>query len=173
MVHLTTPRTSCTRLVHCMQRQSSIESSGMMARHVPDFEVERAVDAVLLCSKDGGKMLSHDAALSALPETPWPLQISRRKWLLSGTPLVAKKAASWGNHTVFPCGELHRRVAPRPGRRRYFKCMFQTSVMGQTAYAQRADRVSKRRLANEASVKFTPLREARENVLERPALAKS
>ncbi len=164
MVHLTNPRTSCTRLVHCMQRQSSIESSGMMARHVPDFEVERAVDAVLLCSKDGGKMLSHDAALSALQD---------RKWLLSGTPLVAKKAASWGNHTVFPCGELHRRVAPRPGRRRYFKCMFQTSVMGQTAYAQRADRVSKRRLANEASVKFTPLREARENVLERPALAKS
>ncbi len=44
-------------------------------RSSPDLEVERAIDSILLCSEDGGKMLSHAAysvAVCALTPVPSP-----------------------------------------------------------------------------------------------------
>ena len=51
----------------------------------PDLEVERAIDSILLCSEDGGKMLSHAAysfavcALSPVPSPGPDLGISQRE----------------------------------------------------------------------------------------------
>ena len=54
------------RLLHMTVPGSTGSVSASYSKGLPDFEVERTVDSVLLCSEDGGKMLSHTGCPSSL-----------------------------------------------------------------------------------------------------------
>ena len=81
------------RLLHMKIPERSRSVSACFSKYVPDLEVERTVDSVLLCSEDGGKMLSHTGC-------PCPLALAAPVFCSQICMLrcrdLGRRTVSWG-----------------------------------------------------------------------------